>query len=33
MQSAAQLGGTAHFAWAPEGLTVELLLPLERLAG
>lgn len=32
-QSAAQLGGSAQFRWAPEGLAVELRLPLERLAG
>jgi two-component sensor histidine kinase len=32
-QSAAQLGGTAEFRWAPEGLVVELSLPLDRLAG
>lgn len=32
VQSCAQLGGTARFDWAPEGLTVELRLPLERLA-
>ncbi|RAI58617.1 hypothetical protein DOO78_13075 [Roseicella frigidaeris] len=32
-QSAAQLGGTAEFRWAPEGLTVELRLPLQRLTG
>ncbi|MBX6741159.1 MAG: PAS domain-containing protein [Acetobacteraceae bacterium] len=32
VQSCTQLGGTARFDWAPEGLTVELRLPLERLA-
>ncbi|MFC7474443.1 sensor histidine kinase [Dankookia sp. GCM10030260] len=32
-QSAAQLGGTASFAWPAEGLAVELLLPLDRVAG
>jgi two-component sensor histidine kinase len=32
VQSCAQLGGTARFDWAAEGLTVELRLPLERLA-
>jgi two-component sensor histidine kinase len=32
-QSAAQLGGSASFRWAAEGLAVELLLPLDRVAG
>jgi two-component system CheB/CheR fusion protein len=32
-QSAAQLGGTAEFRWATAGLTVELRLPLDRVAG
>jgi two-component system CheB/CheR fusion protein len=32
-QSAAQLGGTAGFRWAAAGLAVELLLPLDRVAG
>lgn len=32
-QSAAQLGGSADFRWAAEGLAVELLLPLDRVAG
>ena len=32
-QSAAQLGGTAEFCWSPDGLAVELVLPLARLAG
>jgi len=32
VQSCAQLGGTARFDWGPKGLTVELRLPLERLA-
>lgn len=31
-QSSAQLGGTARFDWRPEGLVVELRLPMERLA-
>ena len=31
-QSAAQLGGTAEFRWAAEGLAVELRLPLGRVA-
>ncbi|WP_431272313.1 sensor histidine kinase [Dankookia sp. P2] len=30
-QSAAQLGGRASFHWPEEGLTVELLLPLDRV--
>ncbi|MDO9709507.1 sensor histidine kinase [Paracraurococcus lichenis] len=30
-QSAAQLGGSARFAWHPDGLRVELLLPRARL--
>jgi PAS domain S-box-containing protein len=32
-QSAAQLGGKASFRWAAAGLVVELLLPLDRVAG
>jgi hypothetical protein len=32
-QGAAPLGGTAAFAWAAEGLAVELRLPLDRVAG
>jgi PAS domain S-box-containing protein len=32
-QSCAQLGGEALFDWAPAGLTVELRLPADRLAG
>lgn len=31
-QSCAQLGGTAQFDWEPEGVIVELRLPVERLA-
>ncbi|MFC7543073.1 PAS domain-containing protein [Siccirubricoccus deserti] len=32
-QCCAQLGGEALFDWAPSGLTVELRLPADRLAG